>query len=45
MAVTVNNLSDLEYADVPANDTPDSTTIGTMTIETGDSGGKTTGDR
>jgi len=44
MAV-VSALSDLEYAGVPANTTPDTLIIGSMTIATGDAGGKTHGDR
>jgi len=41
----VNDWSDLEYDGVPPMSETDSLTIGTMTIETGRAGGKTTGDR
>lgn len=41
----VTDYDDLEYAGYPANSVSNSLTIGTMTISTGQAGGKTTGDR
>ncbi len=41
----VTDINDLDYAGYPSSSVTDSLTIGTMSILTGDSGGKTTGDR
>ena len=42
---SVTDIDDLDYAGEPQPGVTDSLTIGTMTILTGDSGGKSTGDR
>jgi len=45
MAVTVTDIDDLDVTGYPGKVQTNTLTIGTMTIETGQSGGQTNGDR
>ena len=45
MAVTITDIDDFDYDGYPAKTVTNTLTIGTMTIETGQRGGQTNGDR